>query len=187
MAAQPLSTTRRALLGAAAALPIAALAGLPADPVMATPDPIRGKQPSRAAEIWTRRLARYRTLHARAKAGAETGAFRAANNAYNQVFAEMTARFGSWPKALRSKTGKPLCTAAYARITAAETAYCRQYTVPLEKAALALVRTPAPDFHALRTKIEVMRDQEVDCFDGTPSDPLKVIWEDVRRVTANLA
>lgn len=182
MATQPLSTTRRALLGAAAALPTAALAG----PVVArTPDLIRGtKQSSPAAEIWTRRLARYRLLHARAKAESETGAFRAANAAYNQVFAEMTARFGNWPKALRSKTGKPLCTAAYARITAAETAYCRQYTLPLEKAALALLRTPAPDLHALRAKIEVMRDQQVDCFDGTPSDPLEVVWKDVRRLTA---
>jgi hypothetical protein len=183
MAAQPLSTTRRALLGAAAALPIAALAGPTAAPVIATQDPIRGKQSSPAAEIWTRRLARYRLLHTRAKVEEETGAFRAANEAYNQVFAEMTARFGSWPKALRSKAGKPLCTAAYARITAAETAYCRQYTVPLEKAALALMRTPAPDLHALRTKIEVMRDQEVDCLDGTPSDPLEVVWADVRRLT----
>lgn len=182
MAVQPLSTTRRALLGAAAALPIAALAGPPLS--ARAPDPIRGAQPSPAAEIWTRRLAHYRRLHARAKAEEETGAFRAANDAYNEVFAEMTARFGTWPKARRSKTAKPLCTAAFARITAAEAAYCRQYTVPLEKAVLALVRTPAPDLHALRAKIEVMRDQEVDCLDGTPSDPLEVVWEDVRRLTA---
>lgn len=179
MAAQPLSTTRRALLGAAVALPIAALAG---PPVIATPDPIRGKQSSPVAEIWTRRLAHYRRLHARAKAEAETGAFRAANDRHDEAFAEITARYGNWRKALRSKTGKPLCAAAYARIAAAESAYCRQYTVPLEKAALALMRTPAPDLQALRAKIEVMRDQEVDCFDGTPSDPLEVVWRDVQRL-----
>jgi hypothetical protein len=180
MAAQPLTTTRRALLGAAAVLPIAALAS---PSVIAAPDPIRGKQPSRSTEIWTRRLARYRRLYARAKAEEETGAFRAANDRHDEAFAEITARYGSWPKALRSKTGKPLCAAASVRIAAAESAYCREYTEPLEKVALALMRTPAPDLDALRAKIEVMRDQEVDCFDGTPSDPLEVIWEDVRRLT----
>lgn len=44
--------------------------------------------------------------------------------------------------------------------------------------------TPAPDLHALRAKIEVMRDHEVDCFDGTPSDPLEVVWTDVRQLAA---
>ena len=180
MAAQPLTTTRRALLGAAAALPIAALA---TPPVIAS----GARQSSAAAEIWTRRLAHYRRLRARAKAEEETGAFRAANDRHDEAFAEITARYGNWPKALRSKTGKPLCAAASARIAAVESAYCRQYTVPLEKAALALMRTPVPDLHALRAKIEVMRDQEIDCFDGSPGDPLKVIWEDVRRLTAAIA
>jgi len=67
-------------------------------------------------------LARYRRLHARWKAEAESDAFRAANLRYNRIHAELSARFGSWDKARRSRTGKPLCAAAFARIDAAEDA-----------------------------------------------------------------
>jgi hypothetical protein len=184
MAAQPISTTRRALLGAAAALPLAALAGPTAAPIIATPRPIRGKQSGLDGDTWTRRLAHYRRLHACAKAEAETGEFRAANDRYNRIYEELTARFGSWPKACRSKIGKPLCAAAYARVAAAEDAYYRQHTKPVQKAARRLARTPAPNLDALRAKIEVMREQEFESSDGGASDPLEVVWQDVRRLMA---
>jgi hypothetical protein len=51
-----------------------------------------------------------------------------------------------------------------------------------QKAALSLVRTPAPDLSAVRAKIEVMREQGFDCLDGTPRGPLDVVWDDVRRL-----
>lgn len=112
MAAEPFSTTRRTVLGAAASLPIAAL------PAFAS-----GAGESPARTLWNRRLASYRRLHARWKEAAETGFFRAANDEYNRVYSDMLARFGSWSKARRSAVAGPVCAAAFARIDAAEEAF----------------------------------------------------------------
>lgn len=181
MAAQELSSTRRRVLGAAVALPVLALAGLPA-PVIASRETAR--QSSKARALCGRRLARYRRLRARWEAEAETGAFRAANDEYNRARAELIARFGSWEKALRSRTGKSLCAAAFARVDAAEDTYYDRFTAPLNRAIIRLALTPAPDLPALLAKIEVIHDHELDSDNDMRRAPIEVLREDVGRLVA---
>ncbi|MEA3031274.1 MAG: hypothetical protein QOG13_2599 [Sphingomonadales bacterium] len=180
MAAQELSSTRRRVLGAAVALPIVALAGLPAPAVIASRAAARQSSPCQAR--WNRRLARYRRLHARWKAEAETGAFRAANDEYNRARAALIARFGSWERALRSRTGKPLCAAAFARVSRAEDVYYDRSTAPLNRAAIQLVQTPAPDLLALLAKIEIIHEHRLDSDDDMRRTPIDVLREDVKRL-----
>jgi len=180
MAAEKHSSTRRRVLGAAVALPVLALTGLPAPAVIARSGATRQSSPADA--LWTRRLARYRRLHARWKAEAETGAFRQANDEYNQARADLIARFGSWEKALRSRIGKPLCAAAFARVSAAEDVYYDRFTAPLNRAAIRLVLTPAPDLLALLAKIEVIHGHGLDSDDDMRRTPIEVLRNDVERL-----
>src|SRR4051812_39105752 len=91
MAGHEPTTTRRRILGAAAALPVLALANpVRAEPVEARP--LLSDPPDRAE--WNERLARYRRLTARAKAAAETGWFRAANDRYTRACADLEALGG---------------------------------------------------------------------------------------------
>ncbi len=195
MAAQKHSSTRRRVLGAAATLPILALAGLPASLRGTVPE--RGLSPSqRATEArrssaealregrWNRRLARYRRLHAYWKAEAESGAFRQANDRYNRVYAELSARFGSWEKARKSRIGKPLCRAAFARVSVAEDAYYDRCTAPMYKAAIRLVLAPAPDLPALLAKIEIIHEHGLDTFEDMPRYAFEVLREDVERLAS---
>lgn len=170
MAAEPHSSTRRHVLGAAAALPVLAVAGLPA-----APTPLDRR-------TWDQRLGRYRRLHTRWKAEAETGAYRAANDAYYRARAELTARFGSWEKARRSRTGNPLCTAAFARVSDAEDTYYDNCTAPMYRAAARLVGTPAPDLHALLAKIDVIREYGLEPHDDIRRHPIDLLREDVERL-----
>jgi hypothetical protein len=105
MAGHEPTTTRRRVLGAAAAalplLPVIASAAKQSSP--AASDPTLDCRAS-LAKTWTTRLARYHRLTAQAKA-AETGWFRAANDAYNRACAD--------PAADRK--------AAFARVSRAET------------------------------------------------------------------
>ena len=128
------------------------------------------------------RLARYRRLHAKWKAEAETGAYRAANDTYYHAQAALIARFGSWERARRSRTGKPLCTAAFARVSAAEDAYYDHCTAPMYRAAARLVETPAPDLHALLAKIDVITEHGLDTHDDMRRRPIDVLREDVKRL-----
>lgn len=182
MAAQEHSSTRRSVLGAAVALPVLALAGFPAPAVIATPDLIGGKQSSPARALWHRRLTRYRRIHARWKTEAESGAFRAANDAYKRARAGIIARFGTWEKALRSRTGKPLCKAAFTRIDAAEDAYYDTCTAPMHRAPVSLIRTPAPGLRALLAKIEIIQEHELEMFDDMPVHPLEALRMDMTRL-----
>lgn len=180
MAAEKHSSTRRRVLGAAAVLPVLALTGLPA-PVIASV----ATQSNIEHERWHRRLARYRRLHACWKAEAETGAFRQANDAYARARAALIARFGSWEKARRSRTGKPLCQAAFRRIDTAETVYYDRCTAPMHRAAIRLAVTPAPDLRALLAKLEVIREHGLEEFDDMPQPALGLVRRDLQRLTAN--
>jgi len=178
MAAQEHSSTRRRVLGAAAALPVLALVGLPSPAVIASRAAARQSSPDH--EIWNRRLARYRRLHARWKAEAESGTFRAANDRYNREHAELSARFGSWAAALESDEGRPLCEAAFEHLDAVENAYYDRFTAPAHRAAVLLALTPAPDLEALSTKIRVMAEHKLDEADSLERPALEVLAEDVR-------
>ncbi len=79
--------------------------------------------------------------------------------------------------------GKPLCAAIWRRLDAAEDAYWKRCTAPMQKAAAALALTPAPDLEALRAKIAVMREQALEELDRMPRCPLEVLEEDVARLS----
>jgi hypothetical protein len=112
---------------------------------------------------WNTRLARYHRLTARAKVGAETGWFRAANDAYNRACAD--------PAADRN--------AAFARVNRAEDLYWRRCTAPLQEAAVTLVLTPAPDLEALRHKLAAIRAHQLHEEGSMDRDCIEVLEKDV--------
>jgi hypothetical protein len=175
MATKPFSTTRRALLGAAASLPIAAL---PTAVIASAP-----KESSPARTLWNRRLATYRRLAARTREAAETGFYRQANDLYEREQAALALRFGSWPAARESKEGRPLCRAAFERLDAAEEAFYDRCTAPMQRAAARLAVTPASDMEALLEKIRIMQERELDELDCMDRPLLEVLAEDVRRLS----
>ncbi|MEA3036646.1 MAG: hypothetical protein QOH04_2418 [Sphingomonadales bacterium] len=169
MAAPALSTTRRTLLGAAAGLlPAIALGEGGSRPSLVRPEPVEGPvYPSSADRtLWNNRLARYRRLAARAKAAAETGWFRAANDRYYRACADPTAD---------RKT-------AFARVNRAEDQFWRRCTAPLQQAAVALVLTPAPDLEALRVKLAVIRAHQLHEEGSMSRDCFEVLERDVDRL-----
>jgi hypothetical protein len=183
MAAEKHSSTRRRVLGAAVALPVLALAGgLPAPAVIAS-DAV-ARQSSGDRQRWNRRFARYRRLHTRWKAEAETGAYRAANDRYEQEKEAIEERFGSWPDALKSKVARPLMKAAFERVNAAENVYYERHTAPMYRAMTQLVQTPVPDLPALRTKLEIIREHEPDLFEDSPFHSFEMLCEDVVRLAS---
>jgi len=164
MADRALSTSRRALLGAAASLPIAAL------PVIesAAKQSRTASPPGEFCAKWNDRLARYRRLAARAKVAAETGWFRAANDRYYRETADAGADR----------------QAAFARIDRAENLFWHRCTAPMQAAAIALVLSPAPHLEALRQKIAVIRAHELHELDSMTRDCFEVLEEDVGRLRA---
>lgn len=162
MADPALSTSRRALLGAAAALPL-----LPLSPTV-RPEPVEGRPAllNELEALWHERLSRYRRLATRAKAVAETGWFRAANDRYNGECAT--------PGGDRK--------AAFSCIDRAEDLYWRRCTDPMQKAAAALALTPAPDLEALRAKITVIRTHELHELECMSRNCFEVLEEDVDRL-----
>lgn len=95
-------------------------------------------------------------------------------------------RIFGWEKAKGSPEGAALCDAIWQRLDEAEDAYWERCTVPMQKAAVALALTPAPDLDALRAKIAVMREQELETLDRMPRHPLEVLEEDVERLSRAL-
>jgi hypothetical protein len=171
MAAEPLSTTRRALLGAAASLPILSAIALS-----------EGGSPPLDGSTFARRLARYRRLAARAKEAAETGFLRAANLRYGRERAEVEARFGSWEAAAATPEGRKLRRAAFRRVSRAEDAFYRVCAAPLHRAAILLALTPAPDPRALIEKIAVIQAHKLHEDGIMPRCALDVLAEDVERL-----
>lgn len=159
MANRALSTSRRTLLGAAAALPILAL------PTPVRPERSRGASLAPNEAQWNERLARYRRLEARAKAAAETGWFRA-NDAYNRACATPGADH----------------KAAFARVDRAEKLYWHRCTAPLQEAAEALVLTPAPDLEALHAKLAVIRAHQLHEEGSMERHCIEVLEDDVGRL-----
>jgi hypothetical protein len=132
---------------------------------MAT-NPIHPEQ-SRSARRWDSRLTRYRRLAESAKAAAETGWFRAANDRYNREFAA-------------ADEGQR--KAAFTRVTKAENLYYDRHTAPLMRAATLLAATPAPDLAALLAKICVMQAHELQEEGALPKPALELLAEDAGRL-----
>jgi hypothetical protein len=181
MAIEPFSTTRRTLLGAAAALPAVALCEggcpltLPADSSVEA----SAKAQALRERVWNRRLTIYRRLAARTKEAAETGFYRQALDRYDREQAALASRFGSWEAARESQEGGPLCRAAFERVDAAEEAYYDRCTAPMHRAAVRLALTPAPDLEALLAKIRIVAEQQLDELGSMTRPVLEVLAEDV--------
>jgi hypothetical protein len=150
-------TTRRRVLGAAAAIPLLSLTSVRAEPVDAPPD----------RQLWDCNLAHYHRLAARAKKAEETGWFRAANERFYRESAD--------PGTDRK--------AAFARMTRAENLYWHRCTAPMQEAAIALVLTPTPDLEGLREKLTVIRAYQLYEPKSMERDCLEVLEEDVERLT----
>lgn len=153
-------TTRRRVLGAAAALPAFAL------PCPVRAEPVQAPSVPADRALWNERLARYLQLAARAQAAAETGWFRAANDRFYRESAD--------PDADRE--------AAFTRLDRAEHLYWRRCTAPLYQAAVAVVLTSVPDLEALCTKLRIMRAHHLHEPDSTERDCLEVLEADLERL-----
>jgi len=173
MAGREPSISRRRILGAAAALPLASLPGQPFGPVAGA---------AADAALWNARLDAYRRLAERARAAAKTGWFRAANDLYYCRCDEIAERFGGKNAAARSEEARRFYDTAFEHLDRAENIYWRRCTAPMEKAAVALVLTPAPDISALRSKLAVLRANHLDEEGALPRPALKLIDEDLKRM-----
>jgi hypothetical protein len=169
MAGDKPSISRRRVLGAAALLPVAALAA-----------PSAAHVPIADAVLWKRRLASYRRIAARAAEAAESGWFRAASDRFVRECADIAARFGG--EAAQSEDARRLHKAAFRRMDRAEDAYWRRCTAPMQEAAVALVLTPAPDLPAVRAKIAAVRAHALEELEVMPRHPLDVMDEDLARM-----
>jgi hypothetical protein len=172
MADRVSSISRRRVLGAAAAFPILASLAVPVAGLAAPPD----------RRLWNRRLARYLRLAAMAEEVATTGWFASANARHASVADAIKARFGSWEEARRCPEGSALCDPAWDRIEEAEGAYWDRCTAPMQKAAVALALTAAPDLDGIRTKIGIILAHQLDELDSMCRHPLDVILEDIERL-----
>lgn len=167
MAGRVSSISRRRVLGAAAALPI--LASLPAAAATLAAPPDR--------RLWNRRLT------ARAEEVATTGWFAAANARHASEVEALKARFGSWDEARTSPEGAALCDAMWRRMDQAEDAYWNRCTEPMQKAAVALARTPAPDLGAFRTKLAIVRERALEDLDPMAGRLLGTVLDDLEKLT----
>lgn len=177
MAGPEPSTTRRRVLGAAAALPVLALV-----PTVIASAATQSSFSGSLSALWDRRLARYRRLTAEAEQAATIGWFRAANDRYNREIAAIEALRTADPE----KDGKRierLRRAAFRRIDNAEGTYWRNCTAPMQKAAAALVLTPSPGLAALGIKLAVIRAHQLHELDSMTRDCFEVIEEDVRSIS----
>lgn len=173
MAGRASSISRRRVLGAAVALPILASIPAPAATLAAPPD----------RRLWNRRLARYRRLAAQAEEVATTGWFAAANARHASEVEALKARFGSWDEARTSPEGAALCDAMWRRMDEAEDAYWNRCTEPMQKAAVALARTPAPDLGAFRTKLAIVRERALEDLDPMAGRLLETVLDDLEKMT----
>ena len=175
MADRALSTSRRALLGAAASLPVLAL------PTPVRAEPVDALPFARARAVWNCRLARYRRLAAETEEAATTGWFAAANACYKRELAGIAARFGS-RDAAESDEARRLRRAAFERVDAAEEAFWERCTDPTQKAAVALALTPAPDLPALAAKLRAMRTHQLHELPSMTRNCFDLLEEDVERL-----
>lgn len=192
MAGPEPSTTRRALLGAAAAIPILALAPSPVigrSAATVQSSTAAGSGPDCAASLataeWNHRFGDYRRLVAEAEEAAATGWFAAANARYDRAQAEIAARFGSWEAAADRADGRRARRAAFRRVAKAEDGYWARCTAPMQRAAVILALTPAPDLEALSAKIAVMRELRLHELSRMKRDCFNVLEEDVRQLLLN--
>ena len=174
MAGREPSITRRCVLGAAAAVPMAAC--IPAPALLAA---------APGQRLWDRRLACYRRRAARAERAAASGWFREANDRHHRDVAATEARFGSRKEAKCSPEGTKLWDAIWGRMVDAEDLYWQQCSAPMINAAIALVLTPPPDADALIAKLRVMREREFETFEDMPRHPLEVLEQDVERLRSH--
>jgi hypothetical protein len=112
--------------------------------------------------LWDQRLARFHILYAMSDADEKFGKLAEANLAARVARLEIEQRHG---------TSNPtrLCDKGRAELRAvmdAETAACdasnTEFGEPLYSAAIALLRAPAPDFAAVKIKMEMINDLHVD-------------------------
>ena len=78
------------------------------------------------------------------------------------------------PEALRAE--------AWERMAAAEEAYWHRCTDPMQKAAVALAQTAAPDLAAVREKIGAMRSVQLHELDCMERGCLELLEEDLGRL-----
>lgn len=159
--------SRRAALSAAAVAPIAL-----------------SVQPSRAADAgqWEVALQRFRMCEAMKDADEYFGDLAEAGRAHDEHKRQRVRRFGPEGKTQTMPEAMAAREEAWAAMTAAEDAHYKNFIVPIDKAAIALALTPAPNLDALLIKIDIIKRFELDNTKFMPRDPMEIVREDFARL-----
>lgn len=162
MASSATTTSRRAILGALAVAPAAAL------PVAHSGD----------VSQWERRLQDYLLLKALKDADAAFGRFHSANEVHDLAKIRRGERPGDTSEAAK---------AAWEVLEGEEAIHQKQFTEPLWAAGRLLAMTPAPTVEALVAKVQIITDEEIWNDAALPGEAMDYILADARRLAAGRA
>lgn len=158
-------TDRRAFLTGMAAIPALAMTAQPAA--------------ASSRSTWDAAVFNWKAACITQEAYSEIGPLAEANDRYRDDTDKLATRYGSIRRAKANVQGKAAIEAAFARVTAVEDEGRRHYEAA-DRAAVQLLRTPAPDIDAVRIKIQVTKDHDLHI--SLESEPWTIITRDLERL-----
>jgi hypothetical protein len=131
---------------------------------------------------WDARLLEYRLARILYDADAAFGPFDAACRTFEEEKARIDREYASRERAKAAPDGAVRLERAWVRITAAETRNTGRHLEPLWEAARQLAYVPAPDFPAVKIKMEVIQLEELWNDGNMEQDAFELIAADVARL-----
>ena len=139
--------------------------------------------------LWERNLTRYRVATAMMEAEYSFGPSSTAGEDYHVARAAAEHRFGNYRRAIANETCKAELHAAWMAMEQASDAAFNAYALPQFNAAIALIRTPAPDLESTLKKIEVVNKDRLhttDDEDITREEVFAIIAAELRAFGAEV-
>lgn len=134
---------------------------------------------------WDRLHHAYRLAVALYDANDAFGYTKAINNEHDRLRYDLDQKYGNWRKA--PAVDQAAVRASLQRCNDASERSLDLYVNPADRAAIALMLTPAPDVDAVHIKIAIAAKHELDNTTGMPREPMDIIIEDVRRLGGEVA
>lgn len=138
-----------------------------------------------AINLWDRRLARFQILLAMQRADDKFGKLAMAELEAKVGRLEIIKRHGTDDPRKLCERGRAELQAVYDAQDAANEASLAEFYEPLHHAAVALLRTPAPDFAAVQIKIQAINELHVDtCDEFADGEAYQLIQAELRALLA---